>query len=462
VLDATQAVEFTRSVAHVPGSFASKKVKGHTYWYYQYRDLAGQNRQIYLGPESPRLLALIEARAERDPGTPLARLARSAIALGNHAMLPKHYKVLQRLADYGFFKAGGVLVGTHAFLTLGNMLGVRWSDGQRTQDVDFAHAGKSMAVALPADLQIDVRAALESLELGLLPIEHADGKTGATYLDPHDPEFQIDFLTPLTRDGTEPFVHPRLGTKLQPLRFMEFLLEDVQQAAVCANAGATIVNVPSPARYAVHKLLVAAERPASRATKAAKDILQAAAVIAQQREEAPDAIEHAFADAHSRGPGWRSRLNHGMVALERAAPELRSAAAALRTAASQQSPAANSTGGDVVGSPTPPFLALTIDTRTAAFEDIGQHIELARLLDEAAEHLAHDPAAAFAFVDTNGNRVGEMERVAEQPTSRDEPGVFQVVIEADANAAERLREMVAELRATPASEPVAEVVPGMP
>jgi hypothetical protein len=37
-----------------------------------------------------------------------------------------------------------------------------------------------------------------------------------------------------------------------------------------------------------------------------------------------------------------------------------------------------------------------------------------------------------------------------------------VVIEADANAAERLREMAAELRATPASEPDAEVVPGMP
>jgi hypothetical protein len=32
---------------------------------------------------------------------------------------------LRRLADYGFFRAGGVLIGTHASLAYGNMLEVR-------------------------------------------------------------------------------------------------------------------------------------------------------------------------------------------------------------------------------------------------------------------------------------------------------------------------------------------------
>ncbi len=31
--------------------------------------------------------------------------------------------MIRRLSEYGFFRAGGVLVGTHAFLSYGNLLG---------------------------------------------------------------------------------------------------------------------------------------------------------------------------------------------------------------------------------------------------------------------------------------------------------------------------------------------------
>ena len=60
--------------------------------------------------------------------------------------------MIKRLADYGFFRAGGLLIGTHPFIGIGNVLGVRWADSQRTQDVDFAHAGRNVSIALPADL----------------------------------------------------------------------------------------------------------------------------------------------------------------------------------------------------------------------------------------------------------------------------------------------------------------------
>jgi hypothetical protein len=46
----------------------------------------------------------------------LGPLARSALALGCTALLPRHYRVIRRLADYGFFHAGGLLIGSHAFL----------------------------------------------------------------------------------------------------------------------------------------------------------------------------------------------------------------------------------------------------------------------------------------------------------------------------------------------------------
>ena len=322
LLDAAHAADFARTVADLPGTFARKQVKGRPYWYYQFLDVAGRKRQVYVGPENERVLALIAANKSEGAKPALGPLARSAAALGNATLLPRHFRVVQRLAEHGFFRAGGVLIGTHAFLAFGNMLGVRWTGGERTQDVDFAHAGKALAIVLPADVDVDIHEALQSLQMGLLPIEHSDGGTGATWLDPNDPEFQIDFLTPLHRGGAKPFRHPGLGISLQPLKFMEYLLEDVQQAVVFSGPGVALVNVPHPARFALHKLIVAGERPLSRAVKSNKDVQQAAALLSLLKSQAEDTVLEAHADLARRGPGWTRRLAQGKTQLARVAPEL--------------------------------------------------------------------------------------------------------------------------------------------
>lgn len=323
VLDAVLGSELTRSVAHLPGTFSRKQVKGRTYWYYQYMDVGGRKRQTYVGPESARVLDLVKAHGDSAAPEAIERLARSALALGNTAVAVRHFRVVQRLADYGFFRAGGVLVGTHAFVAFGNMLGVRWSQALLTQDVDFAHAGKSLAVALPTDLELDVHAAIESLQMGLLPIQHMDGTTGASYLDPDDPAFCLDFLTPLHRGGMKPYRHRQLGILLQPLKFMEYLLEGLEQAALLGPGGAVLVNLPDPARYALHKLIVAGERPLAKAAKARKDLEQAAALIEVLVDHSGGGgIAEAWADLVSRGPGWRSRAWRGLERLAKLAPDL--------------------------------------------------------------------------------------------------------------------------------------------
>lgn len=207
LFDATLATELSRSVGSLRGSFARKTVKGREYWYFQFTDLGGTLRQVYVGPDSAPVRALVsEAHQARDE--PLVPLVRSAIALGCTPLLPRHFRVVRRLAEHGFFRAGGVLVGTHAFLTYGNILGLRWEASARTQDVGLAHAGKSLALALPSTLQVDTHGALESLQAGLLPIGGASGKAGPSYLNPKDPDFRIDFLTTLHRGGDEPYDHP--------------------------------------------------------------------------------------------------------------------------------------------------------------------------------------------------------------------------------------------------------------
>lgn len=322
LLDAALAADHQRSVASLSGSFAHKMVKGRRYWYYQFTEISGKLRQAYVGPDSDAVRGLI---AQADPAPTvdaIERLARSAIALGNTPLLVPHFRIIRRLADYGFFRAGGVLIGTHAFLAYGNMLGVRWVDASRTQDVDFAHAGKQLALALPGNVEVDTHSAVDSLRMGFLPAMTVEGARAGSYLNPRDPDFQLDFLTPLHRGGAEPFEHPALKVVLQPLRFIEYLLEDVQQSVLFCNDGAVVCPVPHPARYALHKLVVAGERGASRAVKARKDLQQAAALLAYYRAGSTLDVRDAWADLVARGSGWSSRALRGRDALAKIAPEL--------------------------------------------------------------------------------------------------------------------------------------------
>jgi len=322
LLQVALAANHARTVADLPGSFASKTVKGHRYWYYQFTQPSGKLRQLYVGPDSDPVKALIEGSSQPPVAAVLGPLARSAAVLGCAEVLPKHLRVLSRLADYGFFSAGGVLVGTHVFLAFGNSLGVRWGDVSRTQDVDLAHAGKNLALALPSDIRIDTVAAIDSLQMGLLPIQGLDGNNGASWLNPRDPEFRLDFLTTLHRGVDEPYLHPRLQVVLQPLRFMEFLLEEVEQAVLFAGEFAVVVNLPNPARYALHKLLVAAERRGAFQAKAAKDLAQAGMLLAVLCERREAEEQELWQNLLGRGPGWRERAEQGALALQRQYPGL--------------------------------------------------------------------------------------------------------------------------------------------
>lgn len=309
----------------LPGSFQRQTKRGRRYVYYSFRDVDGRNRMAYVGPESERVSQLIE-RLEQAKASParqrVVELSRAAQALGCAAMLLKHYRVLERLEQYGFFRAGGLLVGTHAFVALGNMLGVRWTSGERTLDPDFAHAGRNISVALGADVSLSVHDALASLEMGLLPIAEFSGRTGAQWRNPADPELRLDFLTPMTRDGG-PVHLPELGLALECLKFMEFSLLEPQQALVMGATGASLVNVPAPARYAVHKLIVHGERPESERAKAHKDLTQAAALAQYHlHEQQADRFAQAWSDALGRGPNWRRRAEKGRAALLARYPEL--------------------------------------------------------------------------------------------------------------------------------------------
>ena len=322
LFDAALGAEHVRGLSDLTGSFNEKTVKGRKYWYFQFTEPSGKLHQLYVGPDGEPLQRLMAQKTAPSASAALGPLARSAIALGCTAVLPRHYRVIRRLSDYGFFRAGGVLIGTHAFLAFGNSLGVRWGDASRTQDIDFAHAGKKLSMLLPNNVEVKTDEAITSLEMGFLPVSGLSGKTGGTYLIPAEPDFRLDFLTPLHRGGDTPYVHPQLHITLQPLPVMEFSLESVEQAVLFCGEGAVLVNVLSPERYALHKLVVYGERTGAFRVKSSKDLVQAACLLEFLWNHRHDALEESLADMLTRGKGWRAWLTQGALALRKAYPEL--------------------------------------------------------------------------------------------------------------------------------------------
>jgi hypothetical protein len=321
--DAAITTEHVRSIATLGGSFSERTIKGKTYWYYRHTAVDGRERQLFLGPDSPAIRDLVQKKRSAASQQGMRQLAKAAAVLGCTSSAPAHLKVIRRLADYGFFHAGGVAIGSHAFIAYANMLGVHWGGdaSAMTMDVDFAHAGRNLSVALQADIQINTSSAIESLQMGFVPLLGGSDKGGGTWVNPNDPDFTLDFVTPQTDELGAPFLNEQLGVSLQPLRFMEYSLEDVQQTVLFDASGAVLINVPHPARYALHKLIIYGERSGLHRAKAGKDLLQSALLLHILREQRPFEIEEAWVDLMRRGKDWRSRATAGLQALQRAYPE---------------------------------------------------------------------------------------------------------------------------------------------
>nr|WP_243396304.1 GSU2403 family nucleotidyltransferase fold protein [Marinicaulis flavus] len=106
---------------------------------------------------------------------------------------------------------------------------------------------------------------------------------------------------------------PSLKTDAAPLRFLDFLLKETVQAAVLSKTG-VLINVPTPERYAVHKLIVSTMRHSAgeSAAKADKDVAQAATLIeAFSIKRRLDDSNEVLRETKKRGAGWRERLQTG-------------------------------------------------------------------------------------------------------------------------------------------------------
>lgn len=300
LLDQTIQAEAEAALLKAPqGTFVSKTIKGGTYWYLQ-RTEGDARRQHYLGRESPSLLAWMEqvkeARAlSAEDETQRANLCGMLAAGGAATDSAQVVKVLSLLAESGAFRMGGILVGTQAFIAYGNMLGVRFEkQALRTQDVDVAQ-DRAIGIALSQEAgAVDVRGALTGSGLGFFPVPDLDPKRPSTSFKIRGRELRVDFLTPLFGPESEKAVFlPALGVSAHPLKFLDYLIESPAQAAVVGGAG-VLVNVPDPARFALHKLWISTRRSVSEQTKALKDLRQAGDLLEVLLADRPADVDRAW------------------------------------------------------------------------------------------------------------------------------------------------------------------------
>ncbi|PQA89219.1 nucleotidyltransferase family protein [Hyphococcus luteus] len=293
-------------------TFRKREISGKSYWYAQEpTGPQGRPPERYLGPDTEELAAAIErgqaAKADADARKAIIRSLKAA-GLPEPDTLTA--AILEALAGAGVFRLRGVVVGTVAFQTYAGLLGVRLPGAAiRTGDVDIAQ-DYGVAVGIDDALETSFLDILRQVDKRFSPVPHISSQTAATtYARPGG--YRVDVLTTNRgKDRDAPVTLPSLKTDAVPLRFLDFLLKETVQAAVLSKTG-VLVNIPTPERYAVHKLIVSTLRHSvgESAAKADKDVAQAATLIeAFSVKRRLNDFNEVLREAKKRGVGWRERL----------------------------------------------------------------------------------------------------------------------------------------------------------
>ena len=277
-----------------PGSILERSnAGGFRYYAHQTYDAHGKKVEKYLAGPAGDAAADAKARALRDKIQALGgalKHVRLLLREGFKFVDSKAYATLAALHNHSLFRAGAMLVGSHAYGALLNELGIRAAQ-YATQDVDIARSAKLAFESRP--------------ELSFLEMLKSSGISFSevTGLDPRQPPtsfkeagksfFQVDLLVPSTGDNVGVAAVPELKPHATSLPYLRYLLSDAQDAVVLAREGCCVVRVPTPERFALHKLIVSQLR--RKGDKALKDVAQAAVLFAVLSERHAGALEEAAA-----------------------------------------------------------------------------------------------------------------------------------------------------------------------
>jgi hypothetical protein len=276
---------------HSPGSAAQKTVDGKTYIYWRVYLASGKHKETSLGragepaTETALEAKLLESAEMRALGADVQVLRKAGFAAADNSSA----LTIATLFNAGIFGHGGVLVGSHAFGSLLNSLGVRLPANYRTEDIDIGSAG-TISVAIPEERSfLDI---LRESSLPFLEVPELDSRKPSTSFKARGQPLKVDLLVPGT-EAYETKALPHLRAYATGLPHFRYLMSNPAPGFVLGKEHAIPVMLPDPARFALHKLIVSTLRTASHALKADKDRRQAAVLIDALVEKFPEWLSSA-------------------------------------------------------------------------------------------------------------------------------------------------------------------------
>jgi len=274
-----------------PGALAERtNDNGTVYWVRRFTDALNRRQETYIGKSDDADVAhRVAALRERiEIASATAARVRLLARAGFATVDRKAYYTLASLHNHGLFRAGALLIGSHAYGALLNALGVHGVP-YATEDVDIA---RREALALP-----DVPSFLDMLRatgIDFYEVPSLNRRAPATsFAEPGGARLRVDLLVPSANDDYPTIAVPELKAYAKGLPYLAYLLGASQEIPVLSSHGAVMVRVPVPERYAIHKLIVSQLRNES-SSKPEKDLQQAATLIQALVERFPGAIENAL------------------------------------------------------------------------------------------------------------------------------------------------------------------------
>ena len=301
-----ELLEQCRSDSGVTGSLYERTTKGVTYAYLKTQ--VGEKRiDTYVGKltEDTTVAAL---RAIKNANQSLRGRRQLVQMLKQN--LPSPHASLANVLDvlrWGGLAADAIVVGTNAYACYPALVGYKLDAASMgTEDVDIATL--NLAVRPMRDGQ-NFEQLLQLADASFKALPSLSKKAFPSSFRAAN-GFRVDLLTQQRSSRGESSVPlPNLQAGATPLQHLGWLIHEPAKAVLLWGAGVPI-QVPQPARYAVHKLIVSQKRNPSERLKRRKDLVQAKSLIDVLLKSDPTSLFDAYESACAQGKtGWKMPID---------------------------------------------------------------------------------------------------------------------------------------------------------
>lgn len=276
-----------------PGTIEGRARSEGLYAYHRYYDAAGKACERYIaGPLGTPGADL--ARAEVMDQIARTKLDVSAVKMFrklNYVCIDdKSNAVLAAMHNHGLFEGGLTLVGSHAYGAMLNNLGVS-AKSYLTEDIDVARLRPLHMASREMIELIDI---LRSSGLPFIKVSTGlrPGGLAVTHKLPGAERIMVDLLVNGTEVGQSVLV-PELGVHAQSIPHLDYLVGERMRALGMSKNHVVPIFVPTPARFAVHKMFSAKSR-INQFAKSDKDLQQAATLVCVIEDLLPGDIADAM------------------------------------------------------------------------------------------------------------------------------------------------------------------------